>query len=261
LNSAAGATREYFYSDVGSGIPLLLFHGFPFTHESFWPQLERPPKGLRILAPDHQGFGRSASATTPVSIEAMAQDGLHLLDALNISSALVGGVSMGGYVSMALTHLKPQRVKGLFLIDTQAEADDDAQRARRESIARTCEVEGTQSLIESLLEKFFAPSTSSDVRRRLEELMRAQNPQAVAQASLAVAHRIDAQPVLSRFVGKSLVMVGEHDVVTPVSSAKTMHRCLTGSRLAIIKDAGHLPQLEQPESFNETIERFVAHYF
>ena len=87
--------RSYFYEDRGEGVPLLLFPGFPFTSESFWPQLEAPPKGVRLLVPDHRGFGQSAPGQGPTTMEAMAEDGLALLDALNLGIALVGGVSMG----------------------------------------------------------------------------------------------------------------------------------------------------------------------
>ena len=84
--------RDYFYEDRGEGVPLLLFHGFPFSGESFWPQLEHPPRGVRLLVPDHRGFGRSAIAPGVATMESMAEDGLALLDALGIKSALVGGV-------------------------------------------------------------------------------------------------------------------------------------------------------------------------
>ncbi len=79
----------------------------PSRRESFWPQLERPAEGRAVIAPDHRGFGGSALGEGVSTMEAMAEDALALLDALKLPAAVVGGVSMGGYVAIALARLDP----------------------------------------------------------------------------------------------------------------------------------------------------------
>jgi pimeloyl-ACP methyl ester carboxylesterase len=249
--------RPYFYEDRGEGVPLLLLHGFPFTSESFWPQLENPPKGVRLLVPDHRGFGKSAPAPGVSTMESMAEDALALLDALGLQSALVGGVSMGGYVAIALTRLDPGRVRGLLLIDTQSLADDEAGRARREATALDVEKNGVNGLVDGMLPKLMAPGVAKETKARVEQVMRAQSPQAVAAASRGMASRADGKDILSRFSGPCSIVVGLEDVITPVEKAKVMQALVTGSTLDVIEGAGHLSNLEKPEEFAAVVEHFA----
>jgi pimeloyl-ACP methyl ester carboxylesterase len=250
--------RPYFYEDRGAGVPLLLFHGFPFTGESFWPQLEAPPAGVRLIVPDHRGFGQSAPGPGGASMEAMAEDGLALLDALRLDSALVGGVSMGGYVAIALTRLDPGRVRGLLLIDTQSLADDEAGRARREATAADVEKNGVAGVVNGLLPKLMSAGAPAQTRARVEKMMSAQSPQAVAAASRGMASRVDGKDILSRFSGPCAIVVGAEDAITPLEKAKVMQDLVGGSTLDVIAGAGHLSNLERPAEFAAIIERFVA---
>ncbi len=250
--------RPYFYEDRGAGVPLLLLHGFPFSSESFWPQLESPPAGVRLLVPDHRGFGKSAPGPGVSTMESMADDALALLDALGLTSAFVGGVSMGGYVSIALARLDPGRVRGLVLIDTQSLADDEAGRARREAAAIEVEKNGVGGLVEGMLPKLLTAAVAPDVKARVEALMRAQSPQAVAAASRGMATRTDGKDILSRYAGPCVIIVGAEDVITPPEKAKLMHELVAGSTLEIIAGAGHLANLERPQAFREIVERFTA---
>ncbi len=250
--------RTYFYEDVGEGVPLLLLHGFPFTSQSFAPQLSSPPPGARLLVPDHRGFGRSDLGSGVATMEAMAEDALALLDALSVDSALVGGVSMGGYVAQALTRLDPGRVRGLVLIDTQSTPDDEAGRARREAVAKDVEANGVDGLADAMVPKLVRADAPESVRESLRTMMRAQRREAVASASRGMALRTDGKDILSRFHGPCAVIVGEHDQVTPVEKARLIQSLVTGAELHVVPGAAHLPNLEQPEAFNSLLERFVA---
>ncbi len=250
--------RTYFYEDRGEGLPLVLLHGFPFSSESFWPQLEAPPAGVRLIVPDHRGFGRSEPGDGPATMEAMAEDVLALLDALRLPAAVIGGLSMGGYVAIALARLDPGRVKGLVLIDTQSFADDEAGQARREAAAQDVEANGVGGLVDAMLPKLMSAGVDPGVRARVERLMRAQSPAGVAAASRGMASRTDGKDILSRFGGPCLVLVGDGDVVTPPEKAKAMAALVPGASLELIANAGHLTNLEQPAAFGAALERFLA---
>lgn len=250
-------SRSYFFEDRGEGVPLLLFHGFPFSSESWWPLLEEPPAGVRVIAPDHRGFGKSASDAV-ATMEAMAEDGLALLDALQLDSAFVGGLSMGGYVAIALTRLDPGRVRGLLLIDTQSLPDDEAAKARREATAKEVETNGTSALVDGMLPRLFASEFDAAVKARVEKLMRAQSPSAVAAASRGMASRTDGKDILSRYAGPCTVVVGSEDVITPVERAKTMQDLVAGSTLEVVSGAGHLTPLERPAEFRKIVEALTA---
>lgn len=246
--------RSYFYEDVGEGTPLLLLHGFPFDARSYAPQLANPPRGFRLLVPEHRGFGRSEFVPGVATMDAMAEDALALLDALKLDSAVVGGVSMGGYVAIALTRLDPGRVRGLVLIDTQSTPDDDAGRERRENVARDVEAHGVGALVDGLLPKLTLPTAPAQVRAELEAMMRAQNPLAVAAASRGMAARADGKDILSRYAGPCRVIVGEHDAITPVEKARQLQSLVQGATLHVIPGAAHLPNLEQPALFAAVLQ-------
>jgi pimeloyl-ACP methyl ester carboxylesterase len=250
--------RAYHYRDVGEGQPLLLLHGFPLTGASFWPQLDAPPKGVRLIVPDHRGFGQSARGDGPLSIEGFASDALALLDALVLPRAAVGGVSMGGYAAMALLRLDPARVAQLVLIDTQSGADDEAGKARREATALELEAKGLEPLVAAMMPKLLAAKAPDDVRRRVEAMMRSEDPKSAAAASRAMAQRADSREILFRFAGPALVVVGSEDPITPPAKAKELAGLIGGSRLVELEGAGHLSNLEKPLAFNAALGEFLA---
>jgi pimeloyl-ACP methyl ester carboxylesterase len=239
-------------------VPLLLFHGFPFSSASWAAQHASPPKGFRLLTPDHRGFGQSELAPGVSTMEAMAEDALALLDALKLPSAVVGGLSMGGYVALALARLDPGRVRGLVLVDTQSLPDDEASKARREAVALDVLANGVNGLVDGMLPKLFAAATPPDVRGPIEAMMRAQERQAVAAAARGMATRSDAKDLLARFANPTLVVVGAEDAITPPEKAKVMADLVTGARLEVVPGAGHLVPVEQPERFKALLESFAA---
>ncbi|MCC6336381.1 MAG: alpha/beta fold hydrolase [Myxococcales bacterium] len=249
--------RRLSYEERGAGRPVLLLHGFPFTSESFWPQLGAPPSGFRLIVPDHRGFGMSEPAPGPATMEALAEDALALLDALGVPQAVVGGVSMGGYVAIALTRRDPGRVKALVLMDTQSSADDEAGKARREAVAKEVEESGVSPVVEALLPKLMAPAVDPTVRARVEKMMRAQSPAAVAAASRGMATRADGKDILSRFGGPCLVVVGEQDLITPPEKARAMASLMPQAQVAVIPGAGHLANLEAPEALSRVLAPFL----
>jgi pimeloyl-ACP methyl ester carboxylesterase len=246
-----------FYEDVGEGTPLLLFHGFPFSSQSFWPQLAGL-RGVRLLVPDHRGFGKSPLGSRVITMERLAEDGLAVLDAAGVPTAVVGGVSMGGYVAMALLRLDPSRAAGLVLIDTQATADDEAAAGRREETARQVLAQGMGPLTAAMLPRLLDSGADAMLRARVEQLMLTANPEAVAGASRAMALRADSREILARFDGPALVVVGEHDTVTPPPTAQRLADLIAGAKLRTLPNAAHLPNLEQPAAFNAALEDFLT---
>ncbi len=246
------------YRDEGRGLPVLLFHAFPLSGESFEKQVKALSGRYRFILPDHRGLGRSGLGEGPTEMSRLARDGLALLDALNVESAVVGGVSMGGYATMALLREDAGRVRGLVLVDTQATADDEAGRARREASAREVLEQGVEPMVRTLLPKLVAEGPDSEAGREVAALMRTASPAGVAAAVRGMALRPDSKDILARYAGPTLVVVGEKDEVTPLEKAKQMADLVSGARLEVIPYAGHLPNQEQPERFNEVLDRFLS---
>src|SRR5438876_10419982 len=114
----------------GKGPALLLLHPFPFDRRSWDEVTLRLSAHHRVVGMDFRGFGDSP-ASGPYSLEELAEDAATTLDQLGIAMATVVGLSMGGYVALALAEKHPARLAGLILCDTRASADSDAARQAR----------------------------------------------------------------------------------------------------------------------------------
>src|SRR5690242_11777020 len=115
------------YGDAGSGLPLLLIHGYPLSRHMWRCQTEPlAMAGYRVITPDLRGFGSSDAPTGPYGMDLLADDLIALLDHLAIEQAVVGGMSMGGYVLLNMLERYPDRIKAACFLMTRAIADDDA---------------------------------------------------------------------------------------------------------------------------------------
>ncbi|WXA89751.1 alpha/beta hydrolase [Pendulispora rubella] len=257
-----GSTRvKIHYTDEGHGLPVLLLHAYPVQGPMFRPQIAALGSKYRFIVVDHRGFGKSStsrSAQDATPMAEMADDALAVLDALKIDQAVVGGVSMGGYVAMEVLRRAPHRVKGLVLSDTQSGADDDAGRAKREDAAKKALESGMQGVADAMVPKLLAPSAPADTRARVTEWILGNSPEGAAAAQRGMAKRSDSADVLSHYEGPALVLVGEKDELIPPEKAKTMAAQLKHATLAVIPRAGHLPNIEAPDEFNRELDAFLS---
>jgi 3-oxoadipate enol-lactonase len=248
------------YDEAGSGTPVLLLHGFPFNRSMWHEQVEALTPRYRVITPDLRGHGETMVTGGPATMEEMARDVAALMETLEISRATVGGLSMGGYVALALYKLFPLRVRALMLADTRAQADTEEARENREQQAEKALNEGMGSVAEAMLPKLLSPRTMAQrpqVVARVREMIVNTKPEGAAAAQRGMAQRSDQFPFLWRIIAPTLIVVGREDAITPVSDSERMHREIGGSRLAVVEDAGHLSNLEQPESFNRVLTKFL----
>jgi len=264
--------------DVGDGLPLLLLHGFPLSRRMWRPQLAGLVRGCRLLAPDLPGFGatppwpaaaaagegeRGPAGGGPAAVcgmEDMAAATVGLLDALGIAAAVVCGLSMGGYVALALYERHPERVRGLVLADTRAGADDEAGRQRRLESAAAVESRGLAQLADALIPKLVPPGTlasSAELVAWLRREIEGASAAGVAAAQRGMAARPDRTSLLARIAVPTLIVVGEEDEITPPAVSAAMSERIPGARLVTIAGAGHLSNLERPEAFNDAVREFL----
>jgi pimeloyl-ACP methyl ester carboxylesterase len=250
---------ELHYLDVGRGEPVvLLLHAFPLSGDMFRPQLQELSAKYRFLVPDQRGFGRSGAAEGPTEMGVLAQDALSVLDAAKVKTAVVCGVSLGGYVALALLRQDAGRVRALVLADTHPYADDEAGKQKREETAAMILGEGMGALAEQMLPKLVSasapPALVSDVRRMILE----GSPAGAAAASRGMGLRQDSRDVLSRFAGPVLVVHGEQDALIPGERFEQMTALASGAKRVSIPKAGHLPNLEAPAEFNRALDEFLS---
>lgn len=253
-------TVELTLHESGSGLPLVLLHAFPLSSTMWREQREVLSPRCRVLTPDQRGFGASALGTDEPSLDACADDVAALLDRLGLASAVLGGLSMGGYVAMAFLRRHPARVQALLLADTKAAADPAPARDNRLRIADAVEQGGTQVLVDDVLPSLLGRTTTitrPEVTGRVEALVRAAPPAGAAWAQRAMAARPDSLEVLRGADVPALVVVGEQDALSPVDDARAMVDALPQGRLIVLPGAGHLSAVEVPAAFAEAVSGWL----
>lgn len=233
----------------GAGVPLVLLHGFPFDHRMWAGAAVALPQGIRAIGIDLPGQGHSDLGGLPESLDDAAEAVHRTLREQGEGNAVVAGLSMGGYVALALAERHPGFVSGLGLVDTKSTADSEEARARRLHVADA--VLNVQSIDPVLSMPAFVLGPTSTERRRglfpaLEAWIRAQSPTGVAWAQRAMAARPDRTDVLKRYDGPVAVVVGAEDRITPVSDAEHMAHAAQDSALTVVPGVGHMSPVEDP---------------
>lgn len=251
------------YTDAGLGLPVVLLHGYPFNRTLWNEQVSALSNSYRVITPDLRGHGESDASSGAATMNRMAQDVAVLLGHLEISRAVVGGLSMGGYVALAFYKQFRSRVRALIMADTRAQADTEEGKVTRHQQAEKALAEGMAGIADSMLPKLLTPDTVSkrpEVVKRVRDMMLKTKPEGAAGALLGMAERDDQTSLLSQISCPSLILVGQEDQITPVKDSEKMHREIAGSRLVVIENAAHVSNLERTEQFNEELTRFLKQF-
>jgi pimeloyl-ACP methyl ester carboxylesterase len=248
------------YDDCGTGLPVVLMHGFPHDRTLWKPQLGAFVDVCRCIAPDLRGFG-SSLVEPPYSIDQYADDVVALLDKLGIDRAVIGGLSMGGYVAFAIWRRHRERVRALMLADTRAGPDTDEARVARRAQIDLVRSRGAAVLAAQLIPGQLGTRTRErhpDIIEVVRDMIARAPVEGIVGALEAMMSRPDSTSTLATIGVPTLVLVGEEDRLTPLAEAEKIHAGISGSRLEIIAGAGHLSGIERPAAFNHLLSEFVG---
>jgi pimeloyl-ACP methyl ester carboxylesterase len=248
------------HADVGRGLPVVLLHAFPLNRTMWEPQIAALFGECRCIAPDLRGFGDSPRSG-PYSMDRYADDVVALLDALQIDRAVVGGLSMGGYIALALWRRHRNRIRALVLADTRSGADNDEGKQKRGELIALAQSEGSSAVADRQVTGLLGKSTREkqpELVDRIRSIMAGESPDGIVGALEAMRNRPDSTPLLAGIDVPTLIVVGDEDVLTPPKEARAMHAAIRGSRLEVIPGAGHLSNLERPAAFNAALSDFVG---
>lgn len=240
---------------------LLFIHGFPHDGSLWEPQINDLSDVAIPIAPDLNGFGRNAGALShTITMEEHARDLKMLLDERGIDRVVLCGLSMGGYIAMAFLDLFPDRVKGLILCNTRANADDTDGKKGREELAEEVMRKGTAVIARGMLPKMLSEHTRKErpeAALKIEAMMERQPPEGIAASSRGMAQRPDRTAWLKNVNVPTLIITGSADRVMELSTSTTMHEAIEGSRLVVIEEAGHLSNVDAPAEFNAAVREFL----
>ena len=249
------------YNDRGTGLPLVFLHAFPLNRSMWAQQEDALCSQFRIITIDLRGHGESDAPLWRYTLEQFADDVCALLDRLSIQQAIFTGLSMGGYILFAFYRKYATRVKGLILADTKGQADTAEGKEGRFQMAQTAYKKGPSAIADIMLPKLLSPATiqtNPDLVRQVRAMIEGNQISGIVGDLMAMAERPDSIPLLKQITCPTQIIVGELDQATPPSDAKLMADHIPNSSLAVIPNAAHLANLEQPERFNQIVAALAS---
>jgi len=227
-------------------LPLVLLPGMMCDARLFAPQITALATDREVLVPGLTGADSIAALADTVLAAAPPRFAL-------------GGLSMGGIVAMEVIARAPERVAGLALMDTNPRAEMPEKQATRAPQIAKVEAGGLATVMRDEMK----PSYLADGPRKPEILDLCMGmaldlgPEVFTAQSIALRDRPDYRDALARVTVPTLILCGRLDALCPVTRHEEIHRLVSGSTLEIIENAGHLPTLEQPDTTNAALARWL----
>lgn len=240
---------KIYYETHGEGPVILLSHGYSATSQMWRGQIEALSRKNKLVVWDMRGHGQSdyPEAQSAYSEEATVADMAALLDQVGAKTAIVGGLSLGGYMSLAFHRQHPDRVKALLIIDTgPGYRKDEARDGWNRNSLKTAE----------RFEKEGLSQLQGGSRERSTATHR--NAEGLAKAARGMLTQRDAAVInsLPDIKVPSLVLVGDKD--TPfLAAADYMAAKIPNATKVVLADAGHASNIDQPAAFNDAVSKFV----
>jgi pimeloyl-ACP methyl ester carboxylesterase len=243
---------------AGTGT-VLLVHGFPLDARMWEAQLQPlADAGHRVVAPDLRGFGQSRS-DLPFTIESLADELHAFATSIRAVPCVLAGLSMGGYVALAVAKKYPRDLRALILADTKAEADTVEGKQGRQKMIDLARKEGSKAVADQMMPKMLAKDSAArpQLVASLRAIMEPCPPKTIEHALAAMRDRPDRSGELGSITVPTLVIVGDADAITPPDVAKSMADRIRGAQLVTIRGAGHMSPMEQPEQVNRALRSFL----
>ena len=243
------------YADTGGDSPpVILSHGFLMDHSMFDAQVAALSATHRVITWDERGFG-GTRATGDFTYWDSANDVLALMDHLDIESAVVGGMSQGGFLSLRVALTAPERVKALILLDTQAGTEDPATIEPYNQLHAAWVEHGSAAVQDVIAGIILGPGEWGewfDKWARLE-------PDQFTAAFHCLMHRDDITDRLGEITCPALIVHGTADSAIPMEKAEILRDRIAGSTTLVALEGGpHAANMTNPAEVNEAILRFLS---
>jgi pimeloyl-ACP methyl ester carboxylesterase len=255
--------RRLAWSALGAGPPLLLINGYAATGADWDPVLlSALQRSFTVICPDNRGLGGSdLGDPAALTIDAMADDMVALLDGAGIDRVTVAGWSMGGFVAQALTVRSPQRVAALVLLASDP-GGPAAVTAPAEVWAALTDQSGTpRQQASRLIALLLPPALAPEVDRQFGDVVAAARAELSAESLLAQEAAIDAwhrqpPPPTPLHAPPVLACAGSEDVVIPPQNLEGLAARWRGAQTELFKGGGHAFMAQEPERVAALITRF-----
>jgi 3-oxoadipate enol-lactonase len=243
------------YEEAGAGeaTPIIFLHGVGSDKSVWRPQLTAFAKIRRAVAFDYPGYGESDPAPEGTTRDDYASAIISAMHELAIDRAHVCGLSLGGIVAIAMHHLDQERCASLILADTFA-AHPQGRAIYERAVTAS---ENLRATAEARVDVLLAQPSSPRVRSEVVETMARIDPAAYCIGAQAV-WLADQRERAAQIRVPTLVLVGDQDLITPPELSNELVDLIPGARMQVIREAGHISNLEKPAEFSRAVEDFIA---
>lgn len=256
MSSARSPSEPLYFTERGSGPPLLLVHGLMVTGEMFEPVVGHFATRHRVIVPDLRGHGRSRALPPPYAATQLASDLSQLLDHLGIDSTAVLGYSQGGAIAQQMVLDFPNRCDRLVLACTFAfNMATYRERVEGHFLPLLLRVLGIR-LSAKLIVSRAAPQLGRERADWLAALMADQDRKAMVSAWKETM-AFDSRRRLAEIACPTLVIAASNDQAVPIHHAKMLHDGVAGSQLVIIDDADHALIWTHSDEFERVTDDFL----
>jgi pimeloyl-ACP methyl ester carboxylesterase len=245
----------------GTGLPVLLIHGFAEDGAIWDGQVEYLKQRYRLIIPDLPGSGQSSPLSGPTTLEELADLIKALLDAEGIAQCILIGHSMGGYLTLAFAEKYPDRLKALGLFHSIAFADSDEKKTGRQKSIEFIRKNGSPAYIRQSAPNLFAGSSRQEHPELITSLIdryAAFPPDTLVYYQQAMISRPDRAHILQQFPGPVLFIIGEQDAVIPLESSLRQTHIPALSHIHLLENSGHMGMIENSAASNPILDDFFA---
>jgi pimeloyl-ACP methyl ester carboxylesterase len=246
------------YRRSGQGPALLLLHGFLCDSRVWRHQLAGLSDELTVVAWDAPGAGASSDPPEPFTTAHYAQCLAAFLNSIGVDRPHVLGLSWGGILAQEFFRLFPERIRSLVLADTYAGWKGSLPEPVYKERLATCLVDATgppEALVAKFLPGVFTDAAPQELREEFAAIVSEFHPVGFRLMSLSSAE-MDTRTLLTTIDVATLVLWGDDDRRSPMHIAEQLSAAIPRAELVIIPNAGHLSNMEQPETFNAHVRRF-----
>ncbi len=253
------------YSDEGPvDAPVIIFiHGFPFNRCMWDKQAEALSEHYRVITYDVRGHGKTDAGYNDFSMDVFSADLIALMDALEIETAVLCGLSMGGYIALNAMEKYPHSFDALVLCDTQCIDDTLEVKEKRMKAIESIRKNGVEQYADESIKNLFAPASDATKQNEIaaiREMIVNTSRDSLRKTMIALAERKTTCRKLQEISIPVLIMVGSEDKITPLTESQKMHKNIPGSVLCVIENAGHVSNMENPDMFNEQLMKFMRQH-
>ena len=258
LPSAAGSIQVHRHGDPQA--PAVYMAHSILSSSAMWATQAQllASRGWHVVCADTRGHGGSIAHQAPASMQDLADDTVAVLDALGIDKVHYVGLSLGGMSGLGLALTHADRLRSLCVCAARADTPPEASAPWNDRIA-TAQRDGCAALAQPTLERWFGRAFLDAHPDIAQGLLRVASSTSVA-GFVGCAHAIQGLAYLNRVSDISLpttLIVGANDGVLPQAMAE-IHRRVAGSKLEVIAQAGHLPNIDQPAAFDAALLRHLG---